>query len=99
MSKVKINEKVYADTKTIHIGDEKVSAEDKKIFDEKVGEQLKKLREDLEISRVELAERMGVSHQTICNYEMGKKGLSIYKFAILCQILGISVTFGTWEER
>lgn len=46
------------------------------IFDaEQMGEQLKKLRNSLRLSQEKFAERLGMSRDTIYNYEKGKTAI------------------------
>jgi transcriptional regulator with XRE-family HTH domain len=55
------------------------------------GKLLKKLRVARRLSQAQLAQRLGVSTQTVYNWERGKHWQQIDNIAILCQVLEISV--------
>ena len=55
------------------------------IFDaEQMGEQLKKLRNSLRLSQEKFAERLGMSRDTIYNYEKGSDKKTLSGVQCLC---------------
>ncbi len=52
---------------------------------------VRKWRRWLEISQAELAERAGVSRQTIANIERGNYSPSVYLALVICRELGKTV--------
>lgn len=61
---------------------------------------VRKWRRWLELSQQELADRVGVSRQTIANIERGHYSPSVYLALNICRELGKTVEeiFGTTEE-
>ena len=55
-----------------------------------LGEKIWRLRESLHMSQEELAEKLGVSRQTVSNWENDKAVLDAEKLAKLCAIFGVS---------
>ena len=63
----------------------------KEKFDWKeVGQKVYEARTKEGISQTQLAEKVGVSNQFICQIEAGKKGVSVETLAKLSDALGIS---------
>lgn len=56
-----------------------------------LGEKLYKLRESKNMSQEELAERLGVSRQTISNWENDKVTVDVDKAQEICKIYGIDM--------
>lgn len=56
-----------------------------------LGEKLYKLRESKNMSQEELAEKLGVSRQTISNWENDKVTLDVDKAQELCKLYGIDM--------
>ena len=64
------------------------------IFDaEQMGEQLKKLRNSLKLSQEKFAERLGMSRDTIYNYEKGKTAIPHDLIKRLCQEFNVSADY------
>ena len=64
------------------------------IFDaEQMGEQLKKLRNSLRLSQEKFAERLGMSRDTIYNYEKGKTAIPHDLIKRLCQEFNVSADY------
>ena len=64
------------------------------IFDaEQMGEQLKKLRNSLRLSQEKFAERLGMSRDTIYNYEQGKTAIPHDLIKRLCQAFNVSADY------
>lgn len=62
-------------------------SEHKKSFNIKVGEELKRRRNQLGISQYELSERTGIKRNSIAQYELGNSAIPLDKFYILCKVL------------
>lgn len=56
-----------------------------------MGDLLKKLREEMELTQRNLAKKAGVSMQTICNIEKGKYEPNLATIRKLCKVLKISI--------
>ena len=56
----------------------------------KLGEQIRRLREEKGLSQEVLAEKLDVSRQTVSNWENDRATPDAYKLKQLCEILGIS---------
>lgn len=54
---------------------------------------LRTIREELGISQKALAEKLGVSHTNIYNYEMGRTEPSIEMLKLIAEILGVTVGY------
>ena len=68
------------------------------IFDaEQMGEQLKKLRNSLRLSQEKFAERLGMSRDTIYNYEKGKTAIPHDLIKRLCQEFNVSADYFYFE--
>ena len=64
------------------------------VFDAEVmGEQLKKLRKKVKLSQEKFAERMGMSKDTIYNYEKGKTAIPHDLIMRLCQEFNVSADY------
>ena len=55
-----------------------------------LGEKIWRLRESRNMSQEELAEKLGVSRQTVSNWENDKAVLDAEKLATLCSVFGVS---------
>ena len=55
-----------------------------------LGEKIWRLRESQNMSQEELAEKLGVSRQTVSNWENDKAVLDAEKLATLCSVFGVS---------
>ena len=70
-------------------------------------DKLRNIREDLDLSRREVAEAIGTTHQQIYKYEKGLQEMTITRFAELCiyynvsadEILGIKPKQGSKDLR
>ncbi len=58
-----------------------------------MGKRIRAKREFLQITREQLAEKLGVSSQFISDVEYGHKGLSIKRLYMLCQVLDVSADY------
>ena len=58
-----------------------------------IGDRVKEARNAKGWNQPELAERMGVSIQTIGNIETGAKGTKLSNFIKLCEILEVSADY------
>lgn len=68
------------------------------VFDAEVmGEQLKKLRKKVKLSQEKFAERMGMSKDTIYNYEKGKTAIPHDLIKRLCQEFNVSADYFYFE--
>lgn len=68
------------------------------VFDAEVmGEQLKKLRKKVKLSQEKFAERMGMSKDTIYNYEKGKTAIPHDLIKRLCQEFNVSTDYFYFE--
>ena len=68
------------------------------VFDAEVmGEQLKKLRKKVKLSQEKFAERMGMSKDTIYNYEKGKTAILHDLIKRLCQEFNVSADYFYFE--
>lgn len=64
------------------------------VFDAEImGEQLKKLRKSLSLSQERFAEQMGMSKDTIYNYEKGKTAIPHDIIKRLCQEFNVSADY------
>ena len=69
------------------------------VFDAEVmGEQLKKLRKKVKLSQEKFAERMGMSKDTIYNYEKGKTAIPHDLIKRLCQEFNVSADYFYFEK-
>lgn len=55
-----------------------------------LGEKIWRLREQRGLSQEEFAEALGVSRQTVSNWENGKATPDALKFGVLCKVLQVS---------
>ena len=60
---------------------------------------LRKARADAGVTTKELADKVGVSTQTIFNYEIGKCNPADDKFALLKKVLKLTGKYEDWYER
>lgn len=68
------------------------------VFDAKVmGEQLKKLRKSIRLSQEKFAEELGMSKDTIYNYEKGKTAIPHDLVKKLCQEFNVSADYFYFE--
>ncbi|OGY48054.1 MAG: hypothetical protein A3J65_01810 [Candidatus Buchananbacteria bacterium RIFCSPHIGHO2_02_FULL_45_11b] len=66
---------------------------------QKLAKKVRKIREDMEISQGELAERIGLSRVALSQLEIGKRGIDALELAAIAEALGISVDFLLHEEK
>lgn len=62
-----------------------------RINQEKIGERIRKIRQDLDITQHALAEELGVSPNYIAMLERGERNPSIHVFAKLAKLSGTSI--------
>lgn len=53
---------------------------------------LKELRENLGLTQVNLAKRLGKPQSYVSKYEMGEKTLNLVEISVICDVFGITVT-------
>lgn len=58
-----------------------------------MGERIRKYRELLGLTREDLAYMLGVSSKFIADVEYGAKSLSLKRFTMLAQVLGVSADY------
>ena len=66
-----------------------------------MGLRVSERRKELHLTQEQLAEKTGVSLQTISNIELGKKAIRPENLANLCKVLGVSsdyILYGKREE-
>jgi len=61
-------------------------------FYENIGEQIKQQRKANKISREDLAEKLGITMQSLSFYERGMVRLPVYRLAQICRILHITLS-------
>ncbi len=57
-----------------------------------IGRQLRKIRKNLNISQVRLAEELGVTFQQVQKYENAKNRISASRLYQICKILKVSIS-------
>lgn len=62
-----------------------------KILDKKLGEVLKTIRVDRNLSQQDVADRLSTSRASISFYELGKRSIDIETLFKLCDIYGVDV--------
>lgn len=67
-----------------------VTAEEK-IFYQALGQRIAKLRKELNITQVQLAETLGVAQQTLAHYEVGRLRMAITTLAAIAKALAVPV--------
>ncbi len=65
----------------------------KDYFLDQAGERIRKRRKQMNFTQSELAEKTGLTSQTIASAEYGKKELRIENFANICQALEVSADY------
>ena len=60
-------------------------------FFAQLGERIAKLRKEQGITQVQLAERLGVSQQTITAYEVGRRRIQVSALPVIAQALGVGI--------
>lgn len=66
-------------------------SKEERAFFVQLGERIAKLRKDQGITQVQLAERLGVSQQTITAYEVGRRRIQVSALTVIAQALGVGV--------
>ncbi len=59
-------------------------------YNAQIGERLSHIREVLSISQKQIASEMGLTRQTIANYESGRTPMRVDVLRVLCEIYGIT---------
>ena len=67
---------------------------------DKFNENLKKTRQDANMTQAEVAEKIGVAKNTYCNWELGTREPNIMNIKALARLFGVSVDYlvGTEEN-
>lgn len=60
-------------------------------YKNKIGPEIKRIRENKGLSLREVASRSGLSHSGLSNYENGKRSLDIDQLDKLCSVLGVDM--------
>ena len=60
-------------------------------FDKKLGETLRRIREEKRVSAQTMAERLGVTKQALSYWERGDRGLKAATLRDYCAALGVSM--------
>ncbi|MEE0516961.1 MAG: helix-turn-helix transcriptional regulator, partial [Anaerovoracaceae bacterium] len=58
-----------------------------------MGRRVRSRREAKNLSREQLAEKLGVSPQFVADIEYGNKGVSIKRLYLLCQVLDVTADY------
>jgi transcriptional regulator with XRE-family HTH domain len=66
---------------------------------ESIGERIKKIRKEKELTQYELADKVGTTHCSISMWEEGKRNMSVYYFARLCKALDVSADYILYGEE
>lgn len=72
---------------------------DQDVFLEKMGLRIAGRRKELRMTQEQLAEKMGVSLQTISNIELGKKAVRPQNLANLCAYLEVTSDYILYGKR
>lgn len=75
---------------------------EKKEINIRIGEQIKKARENAKLTQEQLAEKIDVSPQYISDLERGVVGISVEKLKSLCIALRVSsdeILFGNYKNK
>ena len=75
---------------TAHPNHVALSKEERAFFAQ-LGSRIAKLRKDQGVTQVQLAERLGVSQQTITAYEVGRRRIQVSALPVIAQALGVGV--------
>ena len=62
-------------------------------MNKQIGERIKAKRKELNFTRENLSEKVGVSAQFLAEIEFGRRGMSIQTLQKICKTLGASVDF------
>ena len=68
-------------------------------FLEKMGVRISKRRKELHLTQEQLAEKMGVSLQTVSCIELGKKAVRPENLANMCFYLGVTTDYILYGKR
>ena len=63
-----------------------------------IGERIKEIRERLEMKQVDLAELVGLSRNTIINYEKGRRDVTARDLVAITHVLGVSFAYLIGEK-
>ena len=55
------------------------------------GRLIRKIRKNLGITQVDLAQRIGLSHQPINQFENGFESISVYNLRKICDAIGLEI--------
>lgn len=73
-------------------------SQDEKAFFVQLGARIAQLRKTAAITQVQMAERLGVSQQTVNSYEVGRRRVPVSMLPALARMLGVSVEELIGEE-
>lgn len=59
----------------------------------KIGEQIKELREDRDLTQTDIARVLGTTQQQIYKYEKGIQEMTIGRLKTLCEFYGVSADY------
>lgn len=62
-------------------------------FDKKLGETLRRIREEKQIPAQTMADRLGVSKQAVSYWETGARSLKAVTVRDYCAVLGVSMQY------
>jgi transcriptional regulator with XRE-family HTH domain len=71
---------------------------DEKAFFAQLGARIAQTRKAQSITQVQLAERLGVSQQTINAYEVGRRRMPVSSLPLIARLLGVSIEELMGEE-
>lgn len=63
-----------------------------------IGERIKQIREGLNMKQIDLAELVGLSRNTILNYEKGKRDVTARDLVAIAHVLGVSFAYLIGEK-
>ncbi len=64
-----------------------------KSFNEQIGRKIKSIREVLEISSEEIADKTGISRNTLLEYEAGKSNITVSDLYKIVSVFNISLSY------
>jgi len=73
--------------------EEKYGVKDPKIIDRVVGSKVQQLRLSQGMSRQDLGDILGITHQQLQKYEKGVNRITVSRLADIAQALGVSVVY------
>jgi transcriptional regulator with XRE-family HTH domain len=66
-------------------------SKEERAFFAQLGARIAKLRKEQGVTQVQLAERLGVSQQTITAYEVGRRRIQVSALPVIAQALGVGI--------